>query len=39
MFAAASEARRFFRIAGADHNDARPPALLDAVAAFARERR
>lgn len=38
LFAAAGEPKRFFRIPGADHNDALGrPALLDAVAAFARE--
>jgi hypothetical protein len=38
LFAAASEPKRFFRIAGADHNDALGrPALLDTVAEFARE--
>ena len=36
--AAAPPPRRFYRIAGADHNDALGhPALLDAVASFARE--
>jgi len=38
LFAAAAEPKRFFRIAGADHNEALGrPALLDAVARFARE--
>jgi len=38
LFAAAPEPKRFFRIAGADHNDALGrPALLDAIAEFARE--
>jgi hypothetical protein len=38
LFAAASTPKRFFRIAGADHNDALGhPALLDAIAEFARE--
>jgi uncharacterized protein len=38
LFAAASEPKRFFRIVGADHNDALGrAALLDAIAAFARE--
>jgi fermentation-respiration switch protein FrsA (DUF1100 family) len=38
LFAAASEPKRFARIAGADHNDALGrPALLDAIARFARE--
>jgi fermentation-respiration switch protein FrsA (DUF1100 family) len=38
LFAAAAEPKRFVRVAGADHNDALGhPALLDAVAAFARE--
>lgn len=38
LFAAAAEPKRFVRIAGAGHNDALGrPALLDAVAAFARE--
>lgn len=38
LFAAASEPKRFVRIAGADHNDALGrPALLDAIAGFARE--
>jgi fermentation-respiration switch protein FrsA (DUF1100 family) len=38
LFASAFEPKRFFRIAGADHNDALGrPALLDAIAAFARE--
>ena len=40
LFAAAADPKRFFRIAGADHNDALGrPALLDTVARFARERR
>jgi hypothetical protein len=40
LFAAASEPKRFFRIAGADHNNALGrPALLDAIAEFARRRR
>jgi hypothetical protein len=38
LFAAVAGPKRFVRIAGADHNDALGrPALLDAVAAFARE--
>jgi len=38
LFAAASEPRRFLRIAGAGHDDVLGhPGLLDAVAAFARE--
>jgi fermentation-respiration switch protein FrsA (DUF1100 family) len=37
LFAAASPPKRFFRIDGADHNDALGrAALLDAVAEFAR---
>jgi fermentation-respiration switch protein FrsA (DUF1100 family) len=40
LFEAAREPRRFFRITGADHNDALGhPALLDAIARFAREKR
>ena len=40
LFATASEPKRFFRIAGAGHNDALGrPALLDAIALFAREGR
>ena len=38
LFVAAPAPKRFFRIAGADHNDALGrPALLDAIALFARE--
>jgi fermentation-respiration switch protein FrsA (DUF1100 family) len=38
LFAAAAEPKRFVRVAGADHNDALDrPALLDAIAEFARE--
>jgi len=38
LFAAAAPPKRFFRIAGADHNDALGrPALLDTIAEFARE--
>lgn len=38
LFAAAGEPKRFVRIPGADHNDAFAfPALLDAIARFARE--
>jgi fermentation-respiration switch protein FrsA (DUF1100 family) len=38
LFAAAPPPKRFFRIGGADHNDALGrPGLLDAVAGFARE--
>jgi fermentation-respiration switch protein FrsA (DUF1100 family) len=38
LFAAAPAPRRFFRIPGADHNEALGrPAFLDAVASFARE--
>jgi len=38
LFAAAREPKRFFRIAGADHNDALGrTALLDAIAEFVRE--
>jgi hypothetical protein len=38
LFAAAPPPRRFYRIAGADHNDALGrPALLDAIAEFSRE--
>jgi len=38
LFAAAPGPKRFFRITGAQHNDALGrPALLDAIAAFARE--
>jgi fermentation-respiration switch protein FrsA (DUF1100 family) len=38
LFAAASGPKRFYRIAGAHHNDAlASPDLLDAVAAFARD--
>ena len=40
LFAAASEPKRFFRIAGADHNDALGhPGVLDAIARFARDGR
>ncbi len=38
LFAAAPGPKRFFRISGADHNDALGhPALLDAIAEFARD--
>ena len=38
LFAAAKEPKRFFRAAGAHHNDVfAAPRLLDAIAAFARE--
>ena len=38
LFEAAPAPKRFYRIAGAHHNDALgSPGLLDAVAAFARE--
>ena len=38
LFAAAPEPKRFFRVSGADHNDALERAvLLDAIAEFARE--
>jgi fermentation-respiration switch protein FrsA (DUF1100 family) len=38
LFVAAPAPKRFFRIAGAEHNDALGrPALLDAIALFARE--
>jgi len=38
LFAAAREPKRFFRAAGAHHNDVfETPGLIDAIAAFARE--